>query len=419
MTAATRLTAAGFVATAVTFGPARMGFGLFLPAFREDFALTTSTAGMIASGGFLAFLVGLLASAWMARQYSARVPVIAGAVLASVGFTAVAAAGGPILLAVGIALAGSSAGLCWAPFNDAAERVMSDKERPNALSVISTGTTFGVVAAAVLAQAVIMGALDWRGAWVGFALSGLVLAGLARAGLPSKRGTSPAGKAVDVILKVGRTAVITVEPSPKPAAAETSLVRRGVMPLYASALCFGMTNAIFLSFAADRVVVAGGLAGMPNEAASVVIFLGYGIFGVLGLATGRIEARIGLAALFFMIFGAGALSLVLIGLTPTSWVGVIAASGLHGMAIMMASAVFSFWSVRLFPGRSTLGFTAALLSMASGSVLGPALAGLLAAAQGPEVMFLVAATPSLAATLWFGAKLMRARPRLPPLPDQG
>jgi hypothetical protein len=50
--------------------------------------------------------------------------------------------------------------------------------------------------------------------------------------------------------------------------------------------------------------------------------------------------------------------------------------------------------------------------------LGPALAGLLAAAQGPEVMFLVAATPSLAATLWFGAKLMRARPRLPPLPDQ-
>jgi hypothetical protein len=28
--------------------------------------------------------------------------------------------------------------------------------------------------------------------------------------------------------------------------------------------------------------------------------------------------------------------------------------------VMMVSAVFSFWSLRLFPGRGTLGFTARL-----------------------------------------------------------
>ncbi|PQO24862.1 MFS transporter [Rhodobacteraceae bacterium WD3A24] len=418
MTPATRLTAAGFVATGVTFGPARMGFGLFLPAFREDFALTTSLAGMIASGGFLAFLAGLLASAWMARRYSARASVVTGALFAAVGFAAVAAAGTPSLLAAGIALAGSSAGLCWAPFNDAAERVISDHARSTALSVISTGTTFGVAAAALLALAVIEGVLDWRGAWVGFAVSGLVLAGFAKAGLPAGRGAMPAGSAVDDIVGVGLSAAISPESGTKAAATETSLTRRGVIPLYSTALCFGMTNAIFLSFAADRVVTAGGLPGMPDEFASVVIFLGYGVFGVLGLATGRAEARFGLAALFFVIFGAGALSLMLIALAPTSWSAVIAASGLHGMAIMMVSAVFSFWSVRLFPGRSTLGFTAALLSMAAGSVLGPALAGLLAAAQGPAVMFLAAAAPPLATALWFGSRLTRARPRLPPPPDK-
>ena len=414
ITPATRLTAAGFVATAVTFGPGRMGFGLFLPAFREDFALGTSTAGLIASGGFLAFLVGLLASAWMARRYSARASVVTGAVCASLGFTAVAFAVSPLLLAVGIALAGSSAGLCWAPFNDAAERVVPDAARPNALSVISTGTTFGVAAAAVLAWIVIEGALDWRGAWIGFVTAGLVLAGFAVVGLPAGRGATPAGNAVDNIVGIGLPSAISPEPSPARTRAETSLMRRAVMPLYATALCFGMTNAIFLSFAADRVVSAGGLPGLPDVAASVVIFLGYGIFGVLGLATGRIEARIGLAALFFVIFGAGAVSLVLIAIAPTSWFGVIAASGLHGMAIMMVSAVFSFWSGRLFPGRSTLGFTAALLSMAAGSVLGPTLAGVLAAVQGPAIMFVVAAVPPLATSLWFGARLTHARPRLPP-----
>ncbi|WP_158044747.1 hypothetical protein [Skermanella pratensis] len=174
-----------------------------------------------------------------------------------------------------------------------------------------------------------------------------------------------------------------------------------------------MTNAIFLSFAADRVVGAGGLPGLPDEVASVVIFLAYGIFGVLGLATGRIEARIGLAPLLCLIFAAAALSLMLIAIAPTSWIAVIAASGLHGAAVMMVSAVFSFWSVRLFPGRSTLGFTAALLCMAAGSVLGPALAGLLAAAQGPLVMFLAAATPSIATALWFGARLKRIQTSVP------
>jgi predicted MFS family arabinose efflux permease len=415
MTPATRLTAAGFLATAVAFGPARMGFGLFLPAFRDAFGLSTSTAGLIASGGFLAFLGTLLLSAWIGRLFGERVAVSAGALAAALGFAAVAAANGAGLLALGIALAATSAGLCWAPFNDAAERVVPEAKRPTALSVVSTGTTFGVAAAALLALAVTQGALDWRGAWIGFAISGVVLALVARAGLPPSKAAKGTRKAVADIVRAGLPGHRS---EPAAAATEASLIRPAAVPLYVTAMCFGLTNAIFLSFAADRVVGAGGLPGLPEANASVAIFLGYGVFGALGMATGRIEARIGLAPLFCVIFGAGALSLVLIGLAPTSWAGVIAASGLHGAAIMMVSAVLSFWSIRLFPGRSTLGFTAALLSMATGSVLGPVVAGLLAEAAGPVVMFLVAAMPSLATALWFAAKLRLPRPRLPPVEDK-
>ncbi len=414
MTPATRLMAAGFLATGIAFGPARMGFGLFLPAFRAEFALSTSTAGLIASGGFLAFLLALLASAWIGRRFGERVAVTAGALAAAAGFAAVAAAGTPFLLAVGIALAGTSAGLCWAPFNDAAERVVPEPDRASALSVVSTGTTFGVAAAAGLALAVTLGVLDWRGAWAGFTLGALVLAVAARAGLPAGRGPKPTGTAVTQIVRAGLPASLSPEATAQTARTEASLTQRAAVPLYTTALCFGMTNAIFLSFAADRVVSAGGLPGLANEGASVAIFLGYALFGTLGLATGRIEARLGLAPLFCLIFSAATLSLLLIALAPTSWIGVIAASGLHGAAIMMISAVFSFWSGRLFPGRSTLGFTATLMCMASGSVAGPVLAGLLAAALGPVVMFIAAAIPPLAIAFWFGAKLNSPRPRLPP-----
>jgi predicted MFS family arabinose efflux permease len=405
MTPAARLTAAGFVATAVAFGPARMGFGLFLPAFREDFALSTSTAGLIASGGFLAFLLALLASAWIARRHGERVAVVAGALAAATGFAAVAVAGTPTLLALGIALAGTSAGFCWAPFNDAAERTVAAEARPTALSVVSTGTTFGVLAAAGLALAVTQDALGWRGAWAGFALGALALAAIAWAGVPPRRRPTK-----------DRSTPARIDQAAPPPAAPAALLRRATIPLYAAALAFGMTNAIFLSFAADTVVGEGGLPGLEDRVASAVIFLGYGVCGALGLATGRIEARTGLAPLLALIFAAGALSLVLIGLAPMSWSGVIAASGLHGAGIMMVSAVLSFWSVRLFPGRSTLGFTAALLAMAAGSVLGPAAAGWLAAAEGPRTMFLAAAAPPLAMALWFGASLARARPHLPPGP---
>ena len=398
MTPTTRLTAAGFVATAIAFGPARMGFGLFLPAFREEFALSTSMAGLIASGGFLAFLLALPASAWLGARLGQRMPVITGALAAAAGFLAVAGAGAPGLLAVGIALAGSSAGLCWAPFNDAAERVVADASRAGALSVVATGTSFGVAAAAGLALAVTAGMLDWRGAWVGFALGALALAGIALAGLPPGRSPRPAHGMV---------------------LSSPSLAQRAALPLYVAAFCFGMTNAVFLSFAADRVAAAGGLPGMPDEAASAMIFLGYGICGVLGLATGRIESRTGLAPLFFAIFAAAALSLVLIALMPGSWSAVLTAAGLHGAALMMVSSVFSFWSLRLFPGRATIGFTATLLSLAAGSVLGPTLAGLLGEAWGPEVMFLAAAAPPLATALWFGARLGRPRPRLPPVTRDG
>lgn len=443
MSPAVRLTAAGFIATAVAFGPARMGFGLFLPAFREDFALSTSAAGLIASGGFLAFLVALLASAWLGRRYGQRLPVIVGALAATAGFVAVAGAQGAALLAAGIALSGASAGLSWAPFNDAAEKVLPDDARATALSVISTGTTVGVIVAAGLALAVTREAIDWRVAWIAFAGGGVALTAAAWAGLPaSRRGAKPAVKAVADIIEASLPSVPDPDaspiaegeaipgagpakaaaPAPAPAAPDPAepaarLARREALPLYGTALCFGMTNAIFLSFAADRVVGAGGLAGVADEAASTVIFFGYGVFGLLGLATGRIEARIGLAPLFFVIFLAGAASLLLIGFLPTSWAAVIAASGLHGMAIMMVSAVFSFWSLRLFPGRGTLGFTATLLSMATGSVVGPALGGLLSETLGPAAMFAAAAVPPGLTAVWFGLLLPNPRPRLPPSED--
>lgn len=379
MTPTNRLAMAGFAATAIAFGPARMGFGLFLPEFRETFVLSTPLAGLIASAGFLAFLVALPFAALLVPRFGPRVPVVIGALSATAGFATVSAAPDAIWLSVGIALAGASAGLCWAPFNDAADRIVSPDARSGVLSVIATGTSLGVGIAAGLSLAVIYGEAAWRGAWLVFALAGCVTALAAVAAVPGTRiGVAKHGDL----------------------AAAGGLLCRAAAPLYTAALCFGATNAIYLSFAADRVVAAGGLPGLPDAAAAPVVFLAYGACGMVGVFTGRIEAFIGLGWLLRAIFAAAALSLALIALTPTSWAGVLISSGVHGAALMSVSAVFSFWSLRLFPGRGTLGFTAVLVGVAVGSVLGPAVAGFLADSLGPRVTFIVAGMPALLIAIW-------------------
>jgi predicted MFS family arabinose efflux permease len=386
MTPTIWLALAGFIATAISFGPARMGFGLFLPTFRAAFDLDTKQAGFIASLGFLAFLVALPVTAWLGGRVGQRVPVVLGTLAASFGFALVAAAQGSTGLAAGIMLAGASAGLCWAPFNDAAERVVSPAVRPSTLSAIATGTTVGVAATGALYLGVTYGVFDWRQVWGIFAIISLAGAIFTACSVPGGRVASCA--------------------QPRRV---SGFMRREVTPLYGAALCFGISNAVYLAFAADHVVSSGGLDGVQDQGAAAMIFLSYGICGLAGLATGRLEARIGLVALLGAIFAAFASSLLLVALMPGGWGAVLISAGLHGAAVMTISAVLSFWSLRLFPGQGSLGFTAALIGVALGSVAGPALIGLLADAFSLQAaLFITAAAPllgMLAITIWAPKRL--------------
>lgn len=178
-------------------------------------------------------------------------------------------------------------------------------------------------------------------------------------------------------------------------------MRRDVAPLYGAALCFGISNAVYLAFAADHVVASGGLDGLPDKAAAAMIFLSYGICGLAGLATGRFEAWIGLVALLGVVFAAFAGSLVLVAWGPGAWGAVLVSAGLHGAAVMMVSAILSFWSLRLFPGRGSLGFIAALIGVAIGSVVGPAAIGVLADMASLTAALLITASIPLTASLAF------------------
>jgi predicted MFS family arabinose efflux permease len=384
-----KLSVAGFAATAITYGPARMGFGLFLSEFRADFALSTGLAGMISSLGFFGMLLGLIGAYAMLARIGPRAPVLLGLGLATTGTGLVAWAPGLPVLVLGIVLAMTSAGFAWSPFNNIVGRRLPDDTRPSALAIISTGTGLGIAAAGATALATGLTGLPWQAAWAAFAIAATI------AGL-------------------GNVAALSAPADPLgaswPRQPWGTLLHRKAMPLYAIALSFGTTTAIYFSFAADRVAQSGGLPLLPSGASPAVLFLCFGTVGLIGLATGRIKGRIGLSALLRALLTASALSFGLIALVPTSWPGVLLSAGLQGAYVMMMSGVLAFWSERLFPQMPARSFTAALIAVAGGSALGPATGGAMADAAGAPAMFLGAALLSLTTLPVIHPRLMQERP---------
>lgn len=370
------LSAAGFIATAISYGPGRMGFGLFVPELKAEFDMSASTVGFVSGFGFLGFFAALILAQTMLTRLGPKAPVVTGLASAAFGMAIVAGTTSIALLAIGVFLTSSSAGFAWTPFNDAVNRKIQNAARPTALSLISTGTSIGILLAAAAALAAQSADLSWRVCWIGFA-----------------------GAAAFAAI-ANWTNLRAVEPSPAHVSEDDRrlLLDWQAVPLYAVAFVLGAISAIYISFAADYVRQRGPVAGLPEGSGPAALFLIYGVFGLAGLATGYVRDRIGLVELLRVLMATGAMSMVLIVLWPEVWIALIPSAGAQGMAVMMTSAVLAFWSDRLFPWLPSMAFTVALLAYAAGSVSGPALAGIVSDVFGVKTMFLGAAVfPALMA----------------------
>jgi len=370
-----RLSLAGFLATAVAFGPARNGFGLFLPVFRQEFGLSTAVSGMIAGGAYVGYLTALSIVGLAAARVGSRTFLTIGGLSATVGMVLVAVASDTVTLTTGLVLAASYAGWSWAPYNDTVEQEVPSSFRSRVLSAVSTGTSFGLAAAGFVVLAVTVWGLSWRAAWLGFAAAALVVTIWNAAALPAE------------------------DKSPAPADdsdAQGSRWRRpGSTALFAAAFAAGILSGFHYSFAVDMVSRS---AALPSEAGPV-FFVAMGAAGFVGLLTGDAISEFGLRrvlAACFTFFGVAGLVL---GAAPASWITVGVSAASLGAAIMGTSALLSTWSSLLFTEEASTGFSATLVFLGMGSVAGPVGLGALAGRSSLEAAFLVAGVLGIVAAV--------------------
>jgi predicted MFS family arabinose efflux permease len=374
--AARRLGLAGFFATAVTFGPARNAYGLFLPDIRQEFGLSTEMLGFIASGLYAGYLAALLAVGFLALRTGPRLPVLAGLLSAGVGTALVAFSPNPAVLAAGVVLAGTSAGWSWAPYSDAVGRTVPASSRDRVLSVISTGTTFGIAVAGLAALSAAAYGLPWRAAWFAFAAGSLAVSALNAALLP--RG--PAGAGGPKTIGWPGLGWFWCAAS---------------APLFGVALSFGVVNSVYWSFAVDLVSGAAGSA----PATGPLLYVALGVFGFAGLATGDAVARFGLRRTLAATLVSLGVAAGLVGLAPGSLPAVAASAVLFGSGVMFMSALLSVWSSAVFRELPSTGFSAALFLFGLGSIAGPAVVGAATDRYGLDKIFLLVAALAISTSL--------------------
>ena len=330
----------GALTVGVAYGMGRYAYGLTLPSVRNELDLPSWVAGTVAGGTFAGFLLALLVLGPLTHRRGPRAPVLLGTLLGALGAATVALSPAVGPLAAGAVATGASAGLVWAPFSDLVERLAPEGLRPTLLSVVTTGTSGGLVllggSAAVLPTA------QWRGVWIATSLLSVLALVLVRWWVPA--------------LAPGDAS------APETRWTDLRAVRAPV--LYALPYLGGVV--VWFSYA-SAAVRDRDLPASLGAALYVVV----GVCGLAGLLTGRLvgrwgPVRVGAAALLSLALALGLLAAPLGGPVP-----VVASAVVAGPGYMAGSALLAVWAARQVPRRSGRAFVMTLVSGSVASVLAP------------------------------------------------
>lgn len=375
-----RVGLAGLLALAATYGLGRQAYGLFVPAFRGEFALGLDGIGYLAGAAQVGYLIATVATGVIEARFGPRLPVVAGCVLLAVGAVLVATARTTAPLAIGLILAGTSAGGAWAPFSDAvAERVPKGRRR-RALALVNAGSPAGLLIASLL---VAVTGSSWRLAWVAFAVVGLAAAAVNAAVLPSGapvRGT-------------------------RTRHGWAGLVAPAALRLFAVAALASTTSGAYFAYAPE----AAQVAGLPTWIGAAM----WGVLGLGGFAVGSLGGEIAnrfalgrpLAITWLVLAASLAFLQTLVGTT----VGALGSATAFGAAFATGFAFVAMWSQDVFPDRPTTGFTATIVCIAAGFAVGPVLYGVVATYLGRPLAPVAAAVPGVLAAVLSVAPPVRRR----------
>ena len=357
--------AAGLSAIGVGFGLARYGYGLFLPELRHEFGLSTAQLGLISSLSYVGYLAAVVLVGTLVSRFGPRLMILSAGASAAIGMALVALADSVVVMAIGVVLAGTSAGWVWAPYSEVAPAMLTSERAERALAIISSGTAFGVAVAGGLALAT--PSEDWRMTWAAFTLIAVAVTVINAVVLPK--------------------GVTGSRESPTLGATLARLRRRAAIPLCIAALSYGAVGSVYWTFAVD-------LIGTGSTGAAFWTLLG--VAGTAGVAAPLLFRRLGLRGSHLVLFGLLAAGTALLSIAPGQVVVVVASAVVFGPTFMATAALLALWSFHTFDRDHAAGFSMVVFFLGLGGIAGPAVVGAASGVLGLRGAFAATAVVALA-----------------------
>lgn len=367
---AASLVAGGTALIACAYGLARYGYGLFLPTFRAEFALSSTLSGLLAAGAFGSYCAAALLSWSLVGSGRSRSAVALAGALAAAGCAAVAAAPTAAVLGVAVLVAGSGAGLASPALVDLVDRAVSPADRPRAQTSVNAGTGLGVLLAGPLALALTG---HWRIAWLCFAALTVL------ATVVTVRAAAPSGSA---------------EAAPPQSLAPPAPWRR-LRPAIVAALLAGTGSAAVWTFGRDLVMAGGGLGRLASTAFWIVL----GAAGVTGAVAGDAVRRWGVPRTWTVFASTLAVATAGLALAPHAPVVAYACAAAFGGSYVALSGVLIAWGTHLDPDSPGRANAILFPTLAAGQALGALLLGSLAEVTSSLTAFSAAAALATASCL--------------------
>ncbi len=360
------LVLAGTALIAGTYGLVRLAYGLFLPDISSSVAMSTATAGYVASGASVAYCLGALVG--LVADGRPRVLVVSAVVTASGGAAVMALATTLSVLAPAVVVSSAGAGLASPGLVAVIGRSVPSPRTASAQATVNAGTGPGLVAAGLLALLV----PDWRTAFVGSA----VVTALAGAGVllldrrAGRRGDLPGD---DTVRGLRPTALALAAPA-------------------LAALLLGVASAATWTYGRTQVAAAGA-----SDAESVLAWIALGVGGTATVLTARFLAGVAPQRAWLLSVGVVAGTTACLGLASAPLVVHVLACAGFGWGFVAASSALIVWAGDVVPGRDAAGTSALFIALVLGQSAGSALAGALAGVVGMSATFGLAALVALVA----------------------
>ncbi len=355
-------------------GLGRFALGMLLPAMGVSLSLDYAEMGFISTGNFIGYFLAVLFCAPIARKIGPRATIALSLFLVGSSMVLVSRAESFITVLLLYILTGMGSGGANVPMMGLVSHWFSRKARGKSAGFIVIGSGFAIVFSGAFVPAInqIFGPEGWRISWMtlgGISLIVATAAALLLRNKPEEFGLRP----------VGAEAVDASAPTKAPIPFDPKAHRRILAHLGGIYFFFGYTYVIYATFIVTTLVKEHGFpeatAGQFWSWVGLLSLFSGPVFGMISDKLGRKTGLISVFALHGTAYMLVAFPLP----TPFLYLSI----GLFGFAAwsipgIMAAAVGDYMG----PERAVSGFGTITLFFGVGQIVGPALAGILAEAQG-------------------------------------